>query len=168
MTNFDPGGLVMLLTVLVTVPAGVVSIGGAHLAARLGVGNYETDVVAILAVLLLAWVVAGFVVSDGMFLLLAVTLAMAGAFAVTRSVRDASYGWVLGVVLLFLAWWAAAAAGVYQGVDDRGRPQGPIARNLEAFYLGGLLVGGVVGGKLVELGRHGLGEDVPVAGEAGS
>jgi predicted outer membrane lipoprotein len=150
MTSFDPGGLLLLLTVIPAVVAGVVSITLAHVAARLGYGTYDTNVVGILAVLLTAWTVAAFLVSTSMLQILAVVLAMIGAFAVTRSITASSYGWVLGVVLLFAAFSVLSAVGVYQGVDQTGRPQGLIARHLSLFYYGGLLIFGAIGGKLVE------------------
>lgn len=149
MTNFDPGGFVVLLTVLPSIVAGVVSIGGAHLASWLGYGGYERNVAALVAALLVGWVVAALVISTGMLLILAVTLSMVGAYAVTRSVRATSYGWVLGVVLLFVAFGVLSALGVYRGVDQAGVPQGFISRHLEAFYFGGLLVFGAIGGATV-------------------
>lgn len=154
MTNFDPGGLLMLLTVIPAVVAGVVSIAVAHLAAWLGYGTYETNVAVVVAAMLVAWVGAALVVETGMLRILAVALSMAGAFAATRDVTATSYGWVLGVVLLFGAFLALSALGVYRGVDATGRPQGLLARNLEAFYYIGLLAFGAVGGKAVDASRH--------------
>lgn len=151
MTNFDPAGFLLLLTVIPALVAGVVSIGLAEVASRLGYGSYDNLVVAILGLLLLAWIGAAFVVSTSMLLILAVTLSMVGAYAVTRNVRVASYGWVLGVVGLYLAFAVLAATGVYKGVDQQGIPQGVIAQYLQVFYLGGLLVFGAVGGKLVDV-----------------
>lgn len=149
MTNFDPAGFLLLLTVIPSVVAGAVSISLAHLSARLGYGEYETNVAVVLGVLVVAWIAASLAVSTAMLQILAVTLAMVGAYAVTRSVTSASYGWVVGVVALFAAFAALSALGVYQGVDQSGRPQGVIARNLPAFYFGGLLVFGAVGGAAV-------------------
>jgi len=78
-------------------------------------------------VLVLWWIAAALVVSTGMLYILAVTLAMAGAFA------------------------GLSAAGVYHGVDGAGQPQDPVSRNLAAFYAGGLFAFGAVGGKVVQL-----------------
>lgn len=156
MTNVDPGGLLLLLTVIPAVVAGVVSVGVAALAARLGYGTYETTVVTVLGVLILAWIAASLVVSTGLLQILAVTLSMAGAYLATRDVSAASVGWVLGVVLLFAAFAALSATGVYQGVDQSGRPQGLLARHLAAFYAVGLLLGGVVGGAVVRVSRQRL------------
>lgn len=153
MTNFDPGGFIMLLTVLPAIVAGGVSIGVAHLASWLGYGDYERNVAAIVAVLLVGWVGAALAISTGMLLILAVTLSMVGAFAVTRSVRTTSYGWVLGVVLMFVAFGVLSALGIYRGVDQAGLPQGFISRHLEVFYFGGLLVFGAIGGAAVEMGQ---------------
>jgi len=158
-TNFDPGGFIMLLTVLPATIAGVLSIGLARLASRFGYGGYERNVAAIVAVLLVGWVGAALVISTGMLLILAVTLSMVGAFAVTRSVRTTSYGWVLGVVLMFVAFGVLSALGIYRGVDQAGVPQGFISRHLEAFYFGGLLVFGAIGGvavKAVQVVARGL------------
>lgn len=149
MTNFDPGGFITLFTVLPSVVAGVVSIGVAHLASRLGYGDYERNVAAIVAVLLVGWAGTALLVSTSLLLILAVTLSMVGAFAVTRSVRATSYGWVLGVVLLFVAFAVLSALGVYRGVDQTGVPQGPFSRHVEGFYFGGLLVFGAIGGAVV-------------------
>ncbi|MFB6232727.1 MAG: hypothetical protein ABEH61_00560 [Haloarculaceae archaeon] len=155
MTNFDPGGFLVLLTAIPAVVAGVFSVSLAHLTARLGYGDYETNVIVIVGVLLAGWAVAAFVISTAMLYILAVTLSMAGAFAVTRSVTDASYGWVLGVVLLFLAFTVLATAGIYQGVERTGAPQGLVARHLAVSYLVGLFVCGAAGGKAVQiLGRR--------------
>lgn len=156
MTNFDPGGFLVLLTVIPAVVAGVVSVGGAHVAARLGVGDYERNVVGILALMLVAWVVAALAISEAMLHILAVVLAMVGAYAVTRDVRSASYGWVLGVVLLYVAFAVLSWAGIYAGVDRTGTPQGLIARHLFAFYYAGLFASGAFGGGLVGalLGRE--------------
>lgn len=149
MTNFDPGGLLALLTLLPAVVAGAVSVVAAHLADRLGVAAYERAVVAALALLVLAWVAAALVVSTGMLTILLVVLAMVGAYAATRDVTAASYGWVLGVVLLFLAFLVLSELGIYQGVDETGRPQGLLARHLMAFYAGGLFAFGAIGGAIV-------------------
>lgn len=151
MTNFDPGGFLVLLTVIPAVVAGAVSVGLAHLVDRLGYAEYERAVAAVLGVLVLGWIAAAFVVSTAMLYILTVSLAMAGAFAATRSVSAASYGWVLGVVLLFVAFVGLSAAGVYQGVDQAGQPQDIVSRNLAAFYAGGLFAFGAVGGKAVQL-----------------
>lgn len=156
MTNFDPGGFLLLLTVIPAVVAGVVSITLAHVAARVGHGEYDTNVVVVLAVLIVAWIVAAIVVSTGMLQMLAVVLAMIGAFAVTRSVTVSSYGWVVGVVLLFATFIVLSAGGVYRGVDQTGRPQGLIARHLYLFYYSGLLIFGAIGGKVVALTRRQL------------
>jgi len=153
-TNFDPGGFLLLLTVIPSVVAGVVSVGLAHLATGLGYGDYETTVVATLGVLVLGWIAAALVVSTSMLYILAVTLSMAGAYAATRSVSAASYGWVLGVVGLFVAFAVLAAVGVYEGVDQRGVPQDVISRNLAVSYTVGLLVFGALGGKAVQVGRR--------------
>lgn len=153
MTNFDPGGLLMLLTVIPAVVAGVASVGLAHLGARLGVGEYETNVAVVLAVLLFAWIAASLVVSTDMLRILAVTLSMLGAYLVTRNVADASYGWVLGVLLLFVAFLSLDALGIYGGVDRSGRPQGLLARHLFAVYYLGLFLAGVIAGKAVDLSR---------------
>jgi len=150
MTNFDPGGLLLLLTVIPAVVAGAVSITLAHAAAWLGYGEYDTNVAVVLAILLAAWIVTAVFVSTSMLRILAVVLAMVGAFAVTRSVTVSSYGWVLGVVLLFAAFVVLSVADVYRGVDRTGRPLGIVARNLSLFYYGGLLVAGAVGGKVAE------------------
>lgn len=151
MTNFDPGGLLLLLTVIPAVVAGILSIAGASLAARLGFGTYETNVAAILAVMIVAWIAAAFVVSTAMLQILAVTLAMAGAYAATRSVAESSYGWVLGVIILFGAFTALSALGIYQGVDRTGRPQGILSQHFYWFYAGGLLAFGALGGRSVQV-----------------
>jgi hypothetical protein len=151
MTNFDPGGILLLVTVIPAIVAGAVSIGVAHLTTQLGYGTYETNVVAILGVLIVGWVIASVLVTTSMLRILAVVLAMLGAFAVTRSITATSYGWVLGVVLLFVVFTALSVFGVYRGVDQTGRPQGPIAENLYVFYYGGLLVFGAVSGKAVQV-----------------
>jgi lysylphosphatidylglycerol synthetase-like protein (DUF2156 family) len=152
-TNFDPGGFLVLLTVIPAVIAGAVSVGLAHLLARLGYADYETGVVAVLGLLLLAWIGAALLIETTMLVILAVTLSMAGAYVATRSVRTASYGWVLGVVLMFLAFGAASAAGIYQGVDQSGVPQGLLARNVGVAYAVGLFVFGLAGGGVVRLLR---------------
>lgn len=151
MTNFDPGGLLLLLTVIPAVMAGILSIAGATLADRLGFGTYETNVAAMVAVLIVAWIVAAFIVSTAMLQILAVTLAMAGAYAATRSVTASSYGWVLGVVLLFGAFTVLSALGIYQGVDQTGRAQGILSQHFYWFYAGGLLAFGALGGRAVQL-----------------
>lgn len=151
MTNFDPGGFLLLLTVIPAVVAGVISITLAHVAAWLGYGKYDTNVAVLLAVLLSAWIVAAFLVSTSLLQILAVVLAMIGAFAVTRSITASSYGWVLGVVLLVAAFIVVSAVGVYRGVDHTGRPQGIIAEHLHQFYYGGLLIFGAISGKVVEI-----------------
>lgn len=153
MTNFDPGGFLMLLTVIPAVVAGVISIGLAHLAARLGYGEYERNVMGILGVLIGGWVIAALVVSTGMLLILAVTLAMAGAYLVTRSITTASYGWVLGVVLMFVVFGLLSGLNIYQGVNQTGVPQDLISQHLEIFYYAGLLVFGAIAGKTVALLR---------------
>lgn len=153
MTNFDPGGFLLLLTVIPAVVAGAVSITLAHIAVRLGYGEYETNVAVLLAVLIAAWIVAALVISTSLLQILAVVLAMGGAFAVTRSISVSSYGWVLGVLLLFAAFTVLSVAGVYRGVDQTGRPQGIIAEHLVLFYYSGLLVFGAIGGKVVGLIR---------------
>jgi len=150
-TNFDPGGVLVVATVLPSAIAGVLSIGGAHIAARLGVADYDTTVVTILAVLTVAWVVTAVLVSTSLLQILGVGLTVVGAYAVTRSVRATSYAWVLGVVLFFAAFVALSVLGVYQGVDQRGRPQDPLARNLAVVYYGGVLAFGVIGGAVVRL-----------------
>lgn len=154
MTNFDPGGLLLLLTLIPAVVAGAVSITLANIAVRLGYGEYETNVAVLLAVLIAAWIVAAFVVSTSLLQILAVVLAMIGAFAVTRSISVSSYGWVLGVLLLFAAFTVLSVAGVYRGVDQSGRPQGIIAQHLVLFYYSGLLVSGAIGGKVVGVIRR--------------
>jgi hypothetical protein len=156
MTNFDPGGFLMLLTVIPAVVAGVVSIGLAHLVARLGYGTYETNVVSILAVMVVGWIAAALIVSNGMLTILAVVLAMVGAFAATRDVTASSYGWVFGVVLLFVAFVVLSALGIYRGVDNTGRPQDVISGNLGVFYAGGLFVFGAIAGKAVAMLREWL------------
>jgi predicted outer membrane lipoprotein len=158
-TNFDPGGFLVLLTVIPAVVAGAVSVGLAQVSARFGYGDYETNVAAVLGVLVLGWIAAALVVSTSMLYILAVTLAMAGAFAATRSVSAASYGWVLGVVLLFAAFAVLAALGVYEGVDRAGQPQDPVSRNLAAFYVGGLFALGAAGGKAVQFVQRRLRAD---------
>lgn len=154
MTNFDPGGFLLLLTVIPAVVAGVISITLAHVAAWLGYGEYDTNVAVLLAVLISAWIVAAFLVSTSMLQILAVVLAMIGAFAVTRSITASSYGWVLGVVLLVAAFIVLSVGGVYRGVDQTGRPQGIIAQHLHLFYYSGLLIFGAIGGKVVEIIQH--------------
>ncbi len=155
MTNFDPGGFLLLLTVIPALVAGVVSVGLAEIGARLGYGSYDRLVSGVLGLLLLGWIGAALVVSTSMLQILAVTLAMVGAYAVTRSIRATSYAWVVGVIGLFLAFWVLSAVGVYRGVDGNGVPQGVIARNLMAFYTMGLFVSGAVGGMLVQaIGRR--------------
>jgi hypothetical protein len=149
-TNFDPAGFLVLLTVISSVAAGSVSMGGAHLAARLGVETYERSVLAIVGALIAVWVVAAVVVSTAMLQILAVTLAMVGAYAATRNVTASSYGWVLGVVLLFVAFTIASVTGVYQGVDPNGVPEGLVACNLQAFYYGGVFVFDAIGGAAVQ------------------
>lgn len=159
MTNFDPGGFLLLLTVIPAVVGGAISIALAHGLARLGVGKYETDVTVIVAVLVLAWIVAAAFVSTSMLAILAVTLSMVGAYAVTRDVTATSYGWALGVVLLFAVFVVLSVLGVYRGVDASGRPQGLIAQHLFAFYATGLLVCGAIAGKAVAIVRawlHGV------------
>jgi hypothetical protein len=89
-----------------------------------------------------------------MLYVLVVTLAMVGAYAATRSVRAASYGWMLGVVLLFFVFTALAALGVYKGVDQSGIPQDFISRNLAVSFVVGLFVCGAVGGKAVQVGQR--------------
>lgn len=153
-TNFDPGGFLMLLTVIPAVAAGVVSVGIAQVSARLGYGEYETNVTVVLAILVIGWIVASFLFTTSMLQILAVILAMIGAFAVTRSVTASSYGWVIGVVLLFGAFTALTVLGIYQGVDQTGRPQGLIARHLRVFYYAGLFVSGAIGGKAAQLFRR--------------
>lgn len=150
MTNFDPGGFLMLLTVVPSVVAGVVSIGGAHVVARIGYGDYERNVAVLVGILLVGWVGTALVISTSMLLILAVTLAMAGAFVVTRSVRATSYGWVLGVLLLFVVFAGLSALGVYKGVDQTGTPQGLVARHLAVSYAGGLFVCGALAGAAVQ------------------
>lgn len=150
MTNFDPGGLLLLLTVIPTVVAGTVSIGVAKFVAWLGYGDYETDVVVSLGAMIVAWIAASLVVSTEMLQILAVTLSMVGAYAVTRSITASSYGWVLGVVLLFIAFVGLDALGLYQGVDRTGRPQGLISQHFYWFYAVGLFGFGALGGKAVE------------------
>lgn len=154
MTNFDPGGFLVLLTVIPSVVAGGLSIGAARLAARFGYADYETAVVAALGGLIVAWIGASLLVSTAMLRILAVTLSMAGAFAATRSVTASSYGWVLGVLLLFVAFLGLSALGVYQGVDRTGTPQGLLSRHLMASYYGGLFAFGAVGGKVAGAVRH--------------
>lgn len=149
MTNFDPAGFLLLLTVIPAVVAGTVSITVGHVVSRLGVSDYERAVTATVGVLAAAWIVAAVLVSTGMLQILLVGLSMVGAYAVTRSVADTAYAWVLGVVLLFGAFVALSALGIYQGVDQRGRPQGIIAQNLSVFYAVGLFLGGVVAGGIV-------------------
>lgn len=150
MTNFDPGGLLMLLTVIPAVVAGAVSISGAHLLTRLGYGEYETTVAVILGILIVVWIGASLLITTSMLTILAVTLAMAGAFIVTRNITAASYGWVLGVVLLFAAFTAVSILGIYKGVDQTGRPQGLIAQHFYIFYAVGLFAFGAVCGKAVQ------------------
>lgn len=159
MTNVDPGGLLVLLTVIPAVVAGGFSIGLAHLVAWLGDVSYRRTVWVVLGVLVLAWIVAALVVvgEATMLYVLAVGVAMLGAFVVTRDVSATSYGWVLGVVLLYLGFAVLSWAGLYAGVDRAGRPQGIIARNLLVFYLGGLFAGGMVGGAVVRWVRDRLG-----------
>lgn len=154
MTNFDPGGFLLLLTVIPAVVAGVISITLAHVAARLGYGEYDANVAVLLAVLIGAWIVAAFLVSTSMLQIIAVVLAMIGAFAATRSITASSYGWVLGVVLLFAAFIVLSAVGVYRGVDQTGRPRGIIAQHLHLFYYGGLLIFGAISGKVMEIIQH--------------
>lgn len=154
MTNFDPGGFLILLTTIPAVIAGVVSVGLAHLTARLGYGDYETNVAALLGVLVVGWVGAALVVSTAMLYVLLVVLSMVGAYAATRSVSAASYGWVLGVVGVFVAFTVLAALGIYQGVDRSGVPQDFISRNLAVSYTVGLLAFGAAGGKAVQVGRR--------------
>lgn len=150
MTNFDPGGFLLLLTVIPSVVAGAVSITVAGLAARFGYGEYESNVVVILGALVAAWIGAAFAISTSMLLILAVTLAMVGAYAATRSVTAASIGWVVGVLLLFAAFAVASSLGIYRGVDQTGTPQGLVAQYLPAFYAVGLFVCGAIGGKAVQ------------------
>lgn len=149
-TNFDPGGFLMLLTVIPAVAAGFVSVGLALLTSRIGYGDYETNVVMIVGLMLVGWLVTALIITTSMLQILAVSLAMVGAFAVTRSVTAASIGWVLGVVLLFVVFIGLDVLSIYQGVDPTGRPTGLISRHLYAFYYGGLLVCGGVGGKAVQ------------------
>ncbi|MFB6312200.1 MAG: hypothetical protein ABEH64_13585 [Salinirussus sp.] len=153
MTNFDPLGFLLLFTVIPAVGAGIISITVAQLAARLGVGRYERTVFSILAVLIVLWIVTAVLVSLAMLQILAVVLAMVGAFAVTRNLRSTSYGWVLGVVLLYFAFTVLGISGIYRGVDQLGRPQGLIARHVAVFYYGGLLLFGAIGGTIAELVR---------------
>lgn len=153
MTNFDPGGILLLLTVIPAVLGGAISIALAHGLARFRVGAYESNVTVVVAVLILAWIVAAAFVSTSMLTVLAVTLSMVGAYAVTRDVTATSYGWALGVVLLFAVFVVLSNLGVYRGVDATGRPQGLIAQNFFAFYATGLLVCGAIAGKVVALVR---------------
>lgn len=150
MTNFDPGGLLLLLTVIPAIVAGSVSIGMAKLVAWLGYGAYETNVLACLVAMIVGWIAASLVISTAMLQILAVTLAMVGAYAVSRSITATSYGWVLGVVFLFGAFIGLSALGIYEGVDRTGRPQGIIAQHFYWFYGVGLFVFGALGGKVVQ------------------
>ena len=154
MTNFDPGCFLMLLAVIPAVVAGAVPIAVAQVAARLGYGKYETNVTAILAVMIVGWIGAALVISTGMLQILAVTLAMVGAYVATRSITAASYGWMFGVVLLFAVFIVLSVLGVYKGVDQTGVPQDLISQYLFAFYYGGLLVFGAVVGKAVQIVQH--------------
>lgn len=149
MTNFDPGGFLVLLTVIPSVVGGALAIAGAHAAARLGYGDYEHIVLVLTGVLLAVWIGLALRYSTSMLLILSVVLAMVGAYVVTRNVAAASYGWVLGVVFLYLGFALLSRVGLYQGVDSRGAPQGLIAANLPEFYWGGLFVCGVLGGAVV-------------------
>lgn len=153
MTNFDPGGVLVLLTVIPAVVAGVLSVGLAHLVSWIGYGEYETNVAVILGVLIAGWIAAALVVSTSMLLILSVVLSMIGAYAATRSIQSSSYGWVLGVVLLFVAFAVLSALGIYEGVDRTGVPQGFLAEHLRAAYFGGLLVFGAIAGKAVHVAR---------------
>lgn len=152
MTNFDPGGFLMLFTVIPTVVAGVISIGTALLVSRLDIADYDTAVVVVLTLLVVGWTGGAIVIGTGMLQILAVVLAMLGAFLVTQNVRAASVGWVLGVVLFFAAFVTISVIGIYQGVDQTGTPQDVISRNLRLFYHVGLLVFGAIGGKLTAIG----------------
>lgn len=155
MTNVDPGGLLVVLTVVPAVVAGIVSIAGAKLAARLGYGTYETNVAVSVGAMIVAWIAASLLISTSMLQILAVVLSMVGAYAVTRSITASSYGWVLGVGLLFVAFVGLDAIGVYRGVDQTGRPQGILARHLLWFYAAGLFGFGAVGGRAVQaVGRR--------------
>lgn len=151
MTNFDPGGLLLFLTVIPAVIAGVVSISGAHLLTRLGYGEYETTVTVILGILIAVWICASLLITPSMLTILAATLAMAGAFIVTRDITAASYGWILGVLLLFVVFTAASSLGIYTGVSHTGRPQGLISKHFYLFYAAGLFTCGAVCGKVVQI-----------------
>ncbi len=150
-TNYDPGWFLMLLTVIPAILAGVISIGVAQLTSRLGYGEYDTTVVLVLGILLIGWIGASLLISTGLLQILAVTLAMAGAFAVTRNVTASSYGWILGVLVLFAAFIGLDALGIYGGVDQTGIPQGRLARHLRVSYSVGLFVFGAIGGKIVQV-----------------
>lgn len=155
MTNIDPGGILVLLTVILAVPAGIVSIALAHLVAWLGYGDYEGNVWAILAAMAVVLVVGSLVfVETSMLYILSVVLAMVGAYAVTRDRTATSYGWVLGVLFLYLGFALLSATGLYAGVDRTGTPQGVISRNLFVFYYGGLFVCGALGGAMVAVVRR--------------
>ncbi|MDZ7850197.1 MAG: hypothetical protein U5K70_05085 [Halodesulfurarchaeum sp.] len=157
MTNFDPGGFLILLTVIPTVIAGATSIGVAHLTARLGYGDYDRNVVLLLVLMVSVWILAALLVTTSMLVILSVVLAMAGAYAATRNVTSASYGWVLGVLLLSVAFALLSAVWVYQGVDQLGRPQGLLSRHVSLFYAVGLVGFGALGGTVVELVGRQLG-----------
>lgn len=147
MTNFDPGGFLMLLTVIPSLVAGAVSISLAHLLDWVGYGEYESNVVGLLGILILGWIGTALFISTGMLRIITVVLAMIGAYAATRNIAAASYGWVLGVVLMFVVFIALSNLGIYRGVDAAGRPRGFISRHLGLFYAGGLLGFGALAGK---------------------
>lgn len=54
--------------------------------------------------LIIGWIGVSLLVTTSLRQILAVTFSMIGAFAVTRSITASSYGWVLGVVLMFAAF----------------------------------------------------------------
>lgn len=155
MTNFDPGGFLVMLTVLPSVIAGLISIGGGHLLAWAGIGSYPRNVVTVLGILIGGWILAALVVSTGMLYILSVVLAMAGAYIVTQNVTEASYGWVIGVILLLVLFIVLSVAGIYQGVTQTGRPRGFLSRHLVPAFLVGLFLCGAVGGKLATVARAG-------------
>lgn len=90
MTNFDPVGFLMLLTVIPAVVAGAISVGVSQLTSRHGYGDYETTVAAVVGVLIIGWIGVSLLVTTSMMQILAVMLSMIGAFAATRSITASS------------------------------------------------------------------------------
>ncbi|PTD94719.1 hypothetical protein C9439_01000 [archaeon SCG-AAA382B04] len=94
----------------------------AHFASYAGYGEYERNVVFVLGFMVMFWIVAAFIINNSMLIVLSVVFAMVGAYATTGNIIVASYGWVLGVFLLYLAFPVLTFLGIYQGVNQQGVP----------------------------------------------